>query len=1176
MNENQQIEMRKIVPVCSMIGSGKSKLLNVLFNIDFLEVNGENGTKFVNLLRYNPTLKQPKFFHLKLIKKNDEFLFYKDLSKKEIIGNNDIKKEIKSTNEYITAHQDIKLNELFYMTEINDAPFIEDKLYLLNHDLCDMPGFKSYISDDNKEKIQTKNEDKEDKIDKETLKELGFEIISNEDIEENKCHDNENEENEELINKDDNYVYKIFDILCPYIEDGIFILSIENYYFVENYKIIEKIREIYDNEIKNFLIILNKIDLSTNKIDDIKKCKALLLQKFNQTNVFNLNLNTFVPVSIFQLENELLMSGSFRHLINYHFINYLFYVKKESHKDNTILDKTLIDYLKELILKFEKVNNKEIEQKVNKLNESEDILQINEELKNIIENLNKFSIEDNVNLGIIPDEIDNDNEEIYTDDINAVNILKMMYIFFKEKKLIPPISEESTTLLSYFTKKEVQRRGSIRESIDLNFKLSNEIIYFFKTFCEEIEKSKIETENFKFLTTKLRIILECLKSLNAIFVPFIGESNSGKTTILNGIIGKEILPSDLNECTKTGIIIKYNNHEKIKIRKTKFIEEKTRDKNYYHFEEGDVIGEGIEQVRDTLNCLNYCYSDNEDYFYCVETKIKLFDDMGLENSLKKIIYLIDFPGFGTGNKFEKNNIYNKIMSICNFFVFVVKNTEIKNQQTYNFLSSLFEKAKQEKKQLITAPFTKSCLFVLNNRIEQSTEEKDLILAKKDIQILLNGIDFNEINACFFNAKFYLNFINFLNYFSSVKSLFEEEKKNFIRKKQNIFNSENKENLSIDISFFNYLLSKISSRVQKEFQITKAPKTQKINKHIEEEYNKIYIELSKSNMNLNDSNNKNKLLKLISYARENISNLKTLKSSNIEEFSKSIRLQIQKSNDTIKEITKKKLKEIIDLLDMYFRRDFSERKNELVENKEFIIKLNEILKKLKELLDLNREINPLVEGYKKAIIRTLKNTKKNLKETLKKDNYNLILQNIKNELIQLFSCLVNCLIEKLNYIEVESQKFYDEAKEIIEKFCNNKILHLKSIKSLKNVIISNFTNDQNDLKFELNKELKNTCNCLDANNTDFKQWLLSVFSDSSYISSIIDKLIISIPDKLDYISKIINEQYNKYLEDIINSINSSKHACLMKFDEDQLKKWKQLLLRYNTTKKNIEKFGFFDQ
>ena len=53
-------------------------------------------------------------------------------------------------------------------------------------------------------------------------------------------------------------------------------------------------------------------------------------------------------------------------------------------------------------------------------------------------------------------------------------------------------------------------------------------------------------------------MIKFLKTYDYVFIPFLGTSNAGKTTIINGIIGKDILPIDIGECTKRGIIIRYS------------------------------------------------------------------------------------------------------------------------------------------------------------------------------------------------------------------------------------------------------------------------------------------------------------------------------------------------------------------------------------------------------------------------------------------------------------------------------------------------------------------------------------------------------------------------------------------------------------------------------------------
>ena len=83
----QKIEERRGIIVIGMISSGKSTFLNSLLGITYLESKDDVTTKFVTIIRYNENLKEPKFYHLKVIKEGDS------LESKENIINIDNKKE---------------------------------------------------------------------------------------------------------------------------------------------------------------------------------------------------------------------------------------------------------------------------------------------------------------------------------------------------------------------------------------------------------------------------------------------------------------------------------------------------------------------------------------------------------------------------------------------------------------------------------------------------------------------------------------------------------------------------------------------------------------------------------------------------------------------------------------------------------------------------------------------------------------------------------------------------------------------------------------------------------------------------------------------------------------------------------------------------------------------------
>ena len=69
------------------------------------------------------------------------------------------------------------------MTEINSEPFIKDKEYLADHDLCDIPGLSEYQENPNNEQENgnkeqnenvIKNEDEEIRQIKENAKKIGL------------------------------------------------------------------------------------------------------------------------------------------------------------------------------------------------------------------------------------------------------------------------------------------------------------------------------------------------------------------------------------------------------------------------------------------------------------------------------------------------------------------------------------------------------------------------------------------------------------------------------------------------------------------------------------------------------------------------------------------------------------------------------------------------------------------------------------------------------------------------------------------------------------------------------------------------------------------------------------------------------------------------------------------
>ena len=1010
----EKFETRKIVPIAAMISAGKSKLLNVILNINFLESKSGIGTKFVNILRYNPDIAQPIFYHLIIKNEKGKYSFFKDNEYKIIEGGEKIMEENMKINKELYEKETIDYNNIFYVTEINSLGFIKDANYMLTHDLCDIPGLSEYQTQ-NKTNDQQKEEAKENQEDlEEQLKkgqEFGMVYIPKTLEKEKGLFKKTTKEEDDIfydmnIDNESTYITEIYKRIKKYIDGAIIVLSIENYYFTQNIEIIAKLHKVIEKKIKNFLIILNKIDLSQDPKNDIDSCKGFLFNAFPKCKTFNLNLNTFIPISAIQLQNELLMEQSFTHLLYYYFYDFKKNIMNQRLLGSTISYKdTFIEYLRDLLKKIN-ISKQDIDNGIDELNNKEDTSKLNEEIKNIvnyIKQISKGELEIGIDIDdIITNDDEDDDEDFLTslksskslndkniDHVDPISIIKMIYILHKKKELIPQKSYETQKLLNYFTNveedDELNSYNDLEKTVN-NIDLNNKIIESLNLFNKEFQTSNSDMEQIQHLSNEVEKLIEYLKIYDVIFIPFLGASNAGKSTIINGIIGRDLLPCDLRECTKRGIIIKYAEGESI-IKNADFIEEDFSNKKYYYFKSDYTIGRGEEQIQQTLRGLNYKFNDKEeDSFYYIKTRIKLFDDLGLDKSLRDMIYLIDFPGYGTGNFFEKG-ICDKVMSICNSFIFVSRNSVIKSKETKYALDS-FIKAK-ENKMKFSSQLIRSSLFVFNIDISQTSNQEDLDKAKKDIKELIRGVEEKDIKLSFFNAKYYLNFCSVYNYFNNWEKSMRNEYDNYSKMNSGFFISADE--TKINSTFPKHLLDLLIEKVGK-FNV-KIKKSQKYDKEIEECVIKFLKEIGEEN-----NQNRNNIIKLASFCKENIYKFNLYEESNVQSFKDVLKSQIEYVNEKKQNELRDSIHNILSILDLFFGKNFEKKEKDIKEINNFEEKMKEskveIQSLIKDNISKNKEI---IKDFKSIILLSLYEKKRSLGELLKKSGYEAIVQEINEEI-----------------------------------------------------------------------------------------------------------------------------------------------------------------------------------
>ena len=626
----------------AVISAGKTSILKVIFDVDFLEATAGIGTKFVNIIRYNPEVgKNPRFYHLKLKNLgNGDYDYYKDPNFKEVIGKENIKQVNKTLNEeFKQKNSPNSYEELFYMIEVGEVNFIKDKEYLKNYDLVDIPGVNEYNPDEDKSNQKPSEKKTEDlppppfdiDIDE-------FEEDQKEEKKENKIkkkelviHDTMEDEMESYDpSSEKNYLTEIFKIIKNKMNNGIIVFSVDNYQHAENYRIIAKLQKVINKPIENFLILLNKIDKSENREYDLNTLNSKILKYFPSAKVFNPIKNLIVACSKIQLENESKMDKSFKHLLYYHFLNFLMSSRVTPDGAPTTSGFSFIDFLKK-INPNKNIKKKSFVEKVNKIIDDNNLSKILDEITKIIAFLKEEYQDDYLNLGIRPDEFnkeeilkikenfhiegeeeeqeDAEKEDFCLDDIDGNAIVLYYYSEFKSKKCIPPLSLDTQNIMDYFTMKNINEKleeddektkiyniKKIEEDKTLDNKI-NDISKRMMDFYKEYEKEKVKQHNLEKLRQYINSSIGILKTSKLLYIPMLGASNAGKSTILNGIIGTRILPAQKNECIKKGILIKHWEKNYPVIRKTRFKTEKMGNDDIYYFEPDEhIIAKGIKNI----------------------------------------------------------------------------------------------------------------------------------------------------------------------------------------------------------------------------------------------------------------------------------------------------------------------------------------------------------------------------------------------------------------------------------------------------------------------------------------------------------------------------------------------------------------------------------------------------
>lgn len=1006
-DKEEEVKIENLCPMIAMISSGKTRLLKVLYDIDYLEVKASSGisTKIVTIIKYNSKIgANPKLYHLKLKNKGiEDYSFFKDANEKVVIGKNDIQKRVNELNEELKI-KERPYKELFYLLEVGTT-FIKDKEYLKKYDLVDVPGLSEYKQQEN---TPTPKNTPEDNI---SLKpneneDLGPPEICGKEYNKDQLMVKTVEQELENWNIEDekNYLTEIFKIIKSKMNNGIFVFNIENYQLKDNYLIIGKLQKIINKPIENFLFIFNKIDKSEDVLYDINTLGCKFMEYFPNAEIFNFTKNQIIPCSAIQLENELKMHNSFIHLFFYHFINFLMNNKVNMHKTEitpTINNITFIDYLKKLYNNLHKNQKKKdfynsIKKVINDRNTFK-------EIKNAIEIISDYDRDNNAIIDIKIDDFDESeinkieesmNEEEEEEEENCLDanehynsmiILYFYYEFLYKKELLPSKSQDTRDIINFFSLNNIEKKNYIEKEVlneikikkeeenTYNMKideLSNRLYKFYRTYERENEYN----DNSNILGQYINSLIGFLKNTKALYIPLLGVSNAGKSTILNSIIGNSILPSKRNECTKKGILIRYWDKDYPIIRKTRFVKKElyAQSNIYYFISEEKIIAQGERDIYKILEGANgkFC-SDEKDFFYEINIKIKLIDELKIDNRLKEKICFIDLPGFGTNNAFENNDTYSHLMQSCNIFLFVVFNLKLTENDNHKMLINLKKTA--EKKGIPTNAFINKCLFIINCDKSQPINNNTESEAKRDILKVIdysnnNNKNINEsLSVCFLNSKYYEDYNFKLRYYNNLDFLFDYEYAAYLRSKENFW--KGKLDKLKGKTFLKYILTRLKESIRNDINLKFNEKDVIIAPDVSNKIKEIISnKFAEGDDKINIEKNKKDIEQIelyLTFAKNNIKNCDLINKSNIDSFITNLVQFIYKINEKEEEEINQNLILILNKLDFVFQVSPDTKFGKFRDIpifKKFDSSINDELKKFKE--DVKNILKLMENDYEK--------------------------------------------------------------------------------------------------------------------------------------------------------------------------------------------------------------------
>ena len=517
---------------------------------------------------------------------------------------------------------------------------------------------------------------------------------------------------------------------------------------------------------KNNIFILNKIDLCTgdSEGDIVESFKKYFYETFedekDKNRFVNLNIydNHFIPMNSILYRAETRLMEDFSSLLIFELFYYL--------ENETLKGSSFFEYLQKKVSSMVDHEKIDVDKDMKKIDNNE-FKNIAEEAVTILKNTSKNiknATDIDLGLNLKKKSVEKELKKLFTIQINKKYLVFHSDFFTKLQEVVKNIQINQTDLScppNVINLKSLKSDiiNVKNDGINIIEQLDNFLTETFKVIDPQNElkefKISLQTLRENILGRKIRISL-------------IGNISVGKSSVLNCIIGYDILPTKNTECTYRGVIIRHKKDNNFKLYRTKLITRgKGLDQYYYFKDEPKWHCNGIPAIKDYLNNKNNDKKiGDEDAYIVITGPLKIFDFIKLDDNIIYKIEFVDLPGSDRkNNTFNEKEYYKKILKFSNCCLYMNDPKTIDDIDSEKRMLDQYSSDKSKVFTTLRKNFIKTCLFLINksDTLENDIEKKEIVkslfqtIKKEEIKLKEE-----EMNVSFFSSKFFLFFLNIYN------------------------------------------------------------------------------------------------------------------------------------------------------------------------------------------------------------------------------------------------------------------------------------------------------------------------------------------------------------------------------------------------------------------------------